>query len=80
MESRPEISLLAPKGSRANTVSTLVLRERSASELVTSLATKGWTIAVGLEDESDREIRIGHMGEVTVGQLSELLAAIDKEL
>ena len=76
-----EFTLLAPAGQRADTVSALVLPEgTSAATLMADLARDGFAIAPGLEDDFDRLIRIGHMGEVTPDQLDRLLATLDARL
>lgn len=76
-----EFTLMAPAGSRADTVSALVLPEgTSATTLVSDLARDGFAIAPGLDDDLDRLIRIGHMGEVTTDQLDHLLATLDARL
>jgi aspartate aminotransferase-like enzyme len=76
-----EFTLLAPAGRRADSVSALVLPEgTSATALVSDLASDGFTIAPGLDDDLDRLIRIGHMGDVTSDQLDHLLATLDARL
>lgn len=76
-----EFTLMAPAGRRADTVSALVLPEgTSAATLVSDLAADGFAIAPGLDDDFDRLIRIGHMGEVTPDQLDHLLATLDARL
>lgn len=76
-----EFTLMAPSGRRADTVSALVLPEgTSAATLVSDLAADGFAIAPGLDDDFDRLIRIGHMGEGTPDQLDHLLATLDARL
>lgn len=76
-----EFTLMAPAGQRADTVSALLLPEgTSAATLVSDLAGDGFAIAPGLDDDFDRLVRIGHMGEVMPDQLDHLLATLDARL
>lgn len=71
-------SLLAPTGHRADTVSVLRRADAtSARDVVAHLGRAGYQVSLGHGDPDDREIRIGHLGEVTVDQLDLLLAALD---
>ena len=71
-------SILAPPGRRSDTVTALELApERSAVEVARTLASQGWQVTVGIDAETDRLIRIGHMGDVTPADLEGLLAAIE---
>jgi aspartate aminotransferase-like enzyme len=54
--------------------------DRSATALVQRLADAGWLIAPGLDQDTDRLIRIGHLGEGTPHQLDGLLSALDRSL
>jgi aspartate aminotransferase-like enzyme len=70
--------ILAPAGRRSDTVTALTLRpDLSATAVARTLASQGWRVAVGIEADEERLIRIGHMGDVEPGQLAELLAAIE---
>ncbi len=70
--------IYAPPGRRADTVTALTLRpERQASDVARALASDGWTVAIGIEQDEERLIRIGHMGDVGQEQLAGLLAAIE---
>ncbi len=73
--------IMAAPGRRSDTVSALVLRPGlAATAVVAALARDGWQLSAGLEDDQDRVVRIGHMGDVTVDQLDALLAAIEPRL
>lgn len=73
--------ILAPPGRRADTVTALTLRpERQASELAAELAAAGWTVATGIAEDTERLIRIGHMGDVQPEQLAALLKALEPRL
>jgi len=73
--------IFAPPGRRSETVTALTLPPHiRATALAHTLATAGWTVAVGIEQELDRLIRIGHMGDVRPEQLAGLLAAIESHL
>ncbi|HYW06172.1 MAG TPA: alanine--glyoxylate aminotransferase family protein [Longimicrobium sp.] len=75
------IAPLAPAGRRSPTVTTLsVDGPVSAPEIVSRLARAGWTIGGGYGKLREGTIRIGHMGEHTVGELDELLAALEEVL
>ena len=70
--------IYAPEGRRSDTVTALTLRpERRATDVAATLAAGGWTVAVGIDEELDRLIRIGHMGDLEPEQLGGLLAAIE---
>ena len=70
--------ILAPPGRRSDTVSALTIRaELKATEVARALASEGWTVAVGIEQDLDRLVRIGHMGDLLPDQLTGLLAAIE---
>lgn len=79
-DSRRDLAILSPPAFRADTVSTLVLAERSAKQLVETLAAANWQVGIGLGDEQDREFRIGHMGDATPDQLTTLLDTLDEVL
>ncbi len=73
-----EVTLMAPVGRRADTVSALRLPPRlSAAEVIAVLDQDGFQVAAGLDDDLGSVIRIGHMGDATVDQLEALLATID---
>lgn len=70
--------IMAPAGRRSDTVTALTLRpDLSATAVARTLAANGWQIAVGIDADEDRLIRIGHMGDLHPDQLDRLLAAIE---
>jgi aspartate aminotransferase-like enzyme len=70
--------IMAPAGRRSDTITALTLRpDLSASAVARTLAAQGWRVAVGIEADEERLIRIGHMGDVQPDQLDELLANIE---
>jgi len=70
--------IMAPPGRRSDTVTALTLAPgRSAIAVARTLAAQGWQVTTGIDGETDRVIRIGHMGDVTPEQLEPLLAAIE---
>ena len=70
--------ILAPVGRRSNTVTALTLRpDLSATAVARTLASQGWRVAVGIEADEERLIRIGHMGDLLPAQLDELLEKIE---
>ncbi len=73
--------IYAPEGRRSDTVTALTVgAERKATELAAALAAQGWTVAVGIDEDLERLIRIGHMGDLEPEQLAGLLAAIEELL
>jgi len=74
---RRGIAYLPPDGRRSWTVSCLKLPEgKSAKQIVSALKQAGWTIGSGYGALKESTIRIGHMGDHTVGALEELLALL----
>jgi aspartate aminotransferase-like enzyme len=75
------VALLAAAGVRAATVSVLRLPEGvTGPELCARVLARGFTIAPGSGALRDATVRIGHMGEHTVGTLAPCLAAVRAEL
>src|SRR5438876_11287456 len=71
------LALLPAEGRRSWAVSCLKLREgQSAKAVVSGLQEEGWTIGSGYGALKDSTIRIGHMGDHTLGALEELLALL----
>jgi predicted phosphoserine aminotransferase len=71
------VPYLPREGRRSWTVSCLKVPEgKSAPQIVAALREAGWTIGAGYGPLKDRTIRIGHMGDHTVGALEELLALL----
>ncbi len=74
-------TMFAPAGRRADTVSALRLRpEQSAVTLVNELAGIGWQVATGMDEDEDRVVRIGHMGDLSLTELNPLLAMLEQRL
>lgn len=74
-------SIFAPPGRRTDTVTALVVREgRSARAIARALAEQGWQVALGIDEEEDRVIRIGHMGDMQPEQLDPLFAVLEPQL
>ena len=70
--------IFASAGRRSDTVTALTLRaDLKATDAARALASEGWTVAVGIDQDVERLIRIGHMGDVTPRQLGDLLSAIE---
>jgi predicted phosphoserine aminotransferase len=71
------VAYLPREGRRSWTVSCLkVPPNRSAKQLVGALQEAGWIIGAGYGSLKDTTIRIGHMGDHTVGAVEELLALL----
>jgi predicted phosphoserine aminotransferase len=74
---RREVTYLPREGRRSWTVSCLnVPQGKTAKEIVGGLKQAGWTIGSGYGPLKESTIRIGHMGDHTVGGLEELLALV----
>ncbi len=70
--------ILAPPGRRSDTVTALTLApQRSARDVATTLAARGWQVSVGIDAWEDRLIRIGHMGDLLPQQLDGLLTELE---
>lgn len=75
---RSDVSMLAPVGRRADTVSVIRLPAgHSAAAVIGRLDHAGYQVAAGLDADLDQVIRIGHMGEAGIDQLEHLLATLD---
>lgn len=73
--------LFAAEGFRSKTVTTIrKSRPIDIPALNQALARQGMTIANGYGPIKDQTFRIGHMGEIQLGDLEELLQAIDNFL
>ena len=73
--------ILAAEGFRSPTVTAVTLPETvQGSQVVSRVATRGFTIATGYGKLKDRCIRIGHMGDHSPEELEELLGVIREEL
>lgn len=74
-----DFSLLAPEGYRSPTVTSVVLPEgQSGPDVVAAAAARGFTLAAGYGKLKPSTIRIGHMGDHTVGELNAILEALDE--
>lgn len=73
---RAGLGLLADEGSRSPTVSCVVHPE--PNRVVSALAERGWVIGSGYGKVKDTTFRIGHMGDHTVEEVDDLLAALDE--
>jgi aspartate aminotransferase-like enzyme len=72
------MSLVAPVGFRADTVSAIRLPAGvTSAAVIGQLDHDGFQVAAGLDNDLEQVIRIGHMGEVSVDQLEHLLATLD---
>ncbi len=72
------VAYLPREGRRSWTVSCLKLPDgTSAKQIVSGLKDAGWTIGSGYGPLKDSTIRIGHMGDHTVGAVEQLLALLD---
>jgi predicted phosphoserine aminotransferase len=72
------VAYLPREGQRSWTVSCLRLPDgTSAKQVVGGLQEGGWTIGAGYGALKESTIRIGHMGDHTVGAVEELLALLD---
>lgn len=75
------IEYLPCEGRRSWTVSCIKLPGgKSAKDLTTRLKSQGWTIGSGYGSLKDTTVRIGHMGDHTVGGLEQLLPLISEAL
>ncbi len=70
------LDLLAADGSRSPTVSCVVHPE--PNRVVSAMAARGWVVGAGYGRVNDRTFRIGHMGDHTVDEVEDLLAALDE--
>ena len=72
----PGIRMLAPAGSRSPTVSAIALPDDvEGKALVKAVAARGFTIGGGYGALAGSTIRIGHMGDHSLGTLERCLAA-----
>ena len=75
------LSYLPARDRRSWTVSCLNIPEGlNGREIRNALADRGWTIATGYGDFKKSTIRIGHMGDHTVAELTQLLAELEEVL
>lgn len=75
------LTFAAEAGARSPTVTCLHPPDGvAAPELVRRLGEKGWTVAGGYGAWKQSTFRIGHMGEVTMNDLEDLLAILEETL
>jgi len=76
-----DYGILASEGFRSPTVTAVTLPEAvQGSQVVSKVASRGYTIATGYGKLKDRCVRIGHMGDHSLEELEELLRVIREEL
>lgn len=72
------ISIMAPEGYRAQTVTCIRVPEGlTGSQLVAAAKDRGYTVAPGYGKTKDDMFRIGHMGDHTLEGLEDLLAVLE---
>ncbi|UCF20220.1 MAG: alanine--glyoxylate aminotransferase family protein [Gemmatimonadota bacterium] len=72
-----DLRVLASEGRRSPSVTCIGLPENlSGVEITRRMAARGYTIASGYAELKDRSIRIGHMGDHSVGELEDVLEAL----
>lgn len=75
------LEILAPEGFRSPTVTCIKSPEGwTGSRLTSEMKAKGFVIATGYGKLKDTTFRIGHMGDHTVAEVDELLAALTEVL
>ncbi len=75
---RKHFALFAEPGYESPTVTTITnTRGISVKDLNQALAQRGFTLSNGYGKLKEKTFRIGHMGDLTPGELRELLAAIN---
>jgi aspartate aminotransferase-like enzyme len=80
-DGQPALRLLAPEGRRSPAVSAFTAPPgRKPSDIVGSMERRGWLITTGLPPMTEQLIRIGHMGDLGLAHLDQLLAELDQVL
>jgi aspartate aminotransferase-like enzyme len=75
------LGLFAEEGARSNTITCVAnTRKIDVSRFVAALAARGFGISNGYGRLKELTLRIGHMGDHTVGEIGDLLAAMDEVL
>lgn len=78
---RPQLTLLAPEGSRSPAISALKVAEGiDPQAMVARLGERGFQVGSGLGSLATQIFRIGHMGDLTTDHLRALLAEVDSLL
>ncbi|MFX0058083.1 MAG: pyridoxal-phosphate-dependent aminotransferase family protein [Candidatus Hodarchaeota archaeon] len=73
------LEMFSEKGYESNTVSTIKNSLNiDTSKMVSTLQSKGYKIVNGYGDLRDKTFRIGHMGEITLNDLNEMLEVLTK--
>jgi aspartate aminotransferase-like enzyme len=68
------VSILAPAGYRSPTVTCIVMPPgKPGSQVAAAMDARGYTISPGYGSLKDKTVRIGHMGDHTVDEVSEVL-------
>ena len=76
-----DIRVFAPEGYRSPAVTCISAPAgRTGPQIVSAMKAKGFVITAGYGEAKDAMIRIGHMGEHTVGELDVLLDALNEVL
>lgn len=77
----PQVAFLAPEGRRSWAVSALEVNgSRPATDIVKAMRERGWTLGAGLDEMAPRLIRIGHMGDLQVQHVEEMLGELGEEI
>lgn len=75
------LRVLAPAGYRSPGVTCILMPEgKSGSAVAAAMHARGFVIATGYGARRDEMVRIGHMGEHTLDELDEVLAALGEVL
>lgn len=75
------ISVLAPEGARSPTVTCVALPSTHSGTAVTAaMKARGYIISAGYGTLKDTSVRIGHMGDHTLGELDSLLDVLREVL
>jgi aspartate aminotransferase-like enzyme len=75
------LRVLAPEGYRAPTVTTILVPDGwTGPRVYAALREKGFEVATGYGKMREESFRIGHMGDHTVAEVDELLAALEQVL
>lgn len=75
------LRIFAPAGYRSPGVSCILMPEASkGGEVAAAMKAKGFVIAPGYGSRKDDMVRIGHMGEHSLGEVQEVLAALGEVL
>lgn len=75
----PHLAILAPEGSRADTVTAVAVPEGMlGGDIVAGMDREGYVIGTGYGKLRDRTFRVGHMGDHTVHGLRACLAVLDR--